>query len=178
MKTPGRRHWRQTLMTVGVISTSVVATAVATAPSASADALYCGPSENVTSVQVQDYAEGHFKVILSPTDGSRFALDSRAATVTAWHAVQRCVPGLYGELADSMWAQLECHQQFALTPGKDGWATGPTYDLESWHGLFSQQDYFPTRCGNELGVQPAGPLDEPHDPSTGWTDLPSWGNVA
>ncbi len=177
----GGRSTRRT--TVAATFTAVglgLVAAVATAPSASADQLYCGPSENVQSVQVQDYADGHFRILLTPTAASRFALDPHAATVSEWHAVQNCVRGLSGPLADSIWDQLECHQRWALTPSKDGgWATGPTYDLETWHGVFSENQYVSTRCGNELGIQPDGPFGEPHDPSAGQTDLQqAWASIA
>ena len=63
--------------------------------------------------------------------------------------------------------------------GKDGgWASGPTYDLESWHGTFNEQQQYSTHCGNLLGTAPDGPLGGPYDPSLGQSDIRLPANLA
>jgi len=175
----GRQAKPGAAILVGAVAAALGAVAtVAAAPSASATVLYCGSSEYVTSIRVQDFADGNFKVIVTPTSSARTALDPHAATVDEWHAIQSCIPGLYGSLADSIWDQLECHQGLALVPGEHGWATGPTYDLETWHGTFSEGDWLSTHCGNQLGIEPEGPFGTPHDPSAGQSDLQPPANIA
>ena len=99
----------------------------------------------------------------------------RGAVVEEWHAIQACVPGLYGNLADSICQQLECHQRWAWALRPDGeWATGPTYDLESWRPKLEDDNFFAksaSKCGGYLGVEPDGEFSNPYRPDAGVTDL-------
>lgn len=137
---------------------------------ANADSHYCGSSKYVDQISVQPDANGRFTISVDPNDAARTAWDPHEATIEMWHAVQACVPGLYGNLADRIWDQLECHQYLALVPHVgirvlgdklrnvtavaeiDGWATGETYDLESWRPPFDANHWtwVTSRCGNGL----------------------------
>lgn len=138
---------------------------------------YCGPSEFLTEISVDRWANGDFKIVATPNEAARTALSAYAATVSQWHAIQDCVSGLRGALADSIWDQLHCHQQFALAPaiseGRLAWLTGPSYDLESWRGTFSEADWIATLCGTTLNTEQDHP--EPPvwsgSPDAGVTDL-------
>jgi hypothetical protein len=113
---------------------STVATLVATAPEANAFVRYCGPSgAYVDHIEIQDHEGGHFKILLTPTWQARVAPDPWAATLEEWTAIQGCVIGLDGYLADSIFDQLQCHQYLALGP------TGETFDLESWRVIVEGQ---------------------------------------
>ncbi len=57
------------------------------------------------------------------------------------------VPGLYGDLADSIYQQLQCHQ---MVPHEA--ATGAAYDLETWREKLpgpNPVSYGLTRCLNQ-----------------------------
>ena len=112
---------------------------------------WCGNSADVENIEIEEWADGKFKILVTPTYESRFSLDPRGTTVNMWHAIQSCVPGLYGSQADSIWDQLLCHQIGALVKREvDGYASGETYDLESWR----QPGANPTnRCGNGLNAE-------------------------
>ncbi|HWS34920.1 MAG TPA: hypothetical protein VN408_19545 [Actinoplanes sp.] len=151
---------------------------------------YCGPSRFIESIETVKWADDQFQIIVTPTAEARrhaaFAANPRDAVVEQWHAVQRCVPGLYGELADTVWDQLECHQLNSWIPlpreGSD-WATGETYDLESWRPTLPRwvngQDLIVTECLNRLGVDPAGPYGDGIRPDAGQTDLrEAWAHIA
>ena len=136
---------------------------------------YCGPSEYLEGIEVEPWAEVQFKIVVYPTAASRTNLDPWHVTEQMWYAIQDCVSDLYGPLADSIWDQLECHQHLALCK----LATGPTYDLESWHGTFGVEDWIDSHCGNHLGTEPDGPLGPPIAPDTGQSDLyEAYNNIA
>ncbi|MCL9796514.1 DUF2599 domain-containing protein, partial [Frankia sp. AgKG'84/4] len=123
---------------------------------------FCGASVDVEEIVVQRWTDTRFRISLRPTVASRKA--SRLPTVAAmWTAVNSCVRGLTGPVADSLHAQLTCHQALAQLPalgGGSGFATGATYDLESWRPLMrpnSFSTWVSTRCGNTLGTDPSGP---------------------
>ncbi|AXX31209.1 hypothetical protein APASM_3844 [Actinosynnema pretiosum subsp. pretiosum] len=105
--------------------------------------------------------------------------DPHATVVEQWHAVQNCVAGLYNDLADSIWDQLECHQALSwIMWNREGsmWATGDTYELESWRPKLIRDfprlpQYLVTECGNNLGLKPAGPFRSPIRPDLGVVDL-------
>ncbi|WP_053717358.1 hypothetical protein [Saccharothrix sp. NRRL B-16348] len=134
------------------------------------------------SIKVAEWDKGHFQIVLKPTGEARrhaaFALNPRDAVVDQWHAVQRCVPGLHGKLADTIWDQLECHQLNSWIPmPREGgnWVTGPTYELESWRPTLPRwvngKALIFTECLNRLGGDPAGPYGSPVRPDAGQTDL-------
>ncbi len=138
-----------TALTLGTLTVGPLAgTALAHSP--------CGAGIYVKGITVEHVAGPDFKIVLEPTTGGRLASagDLRGSTVEMWHAIQSCVPGLYHGLADSIWQQLECHQMGALAPdGRGGYATGPTYDLETWRiplGQPSYDAYVRTRCLNTI----------------------------
>ncbi|MGW5703885.1 hypothetical protein [Amycolatopsis japonica] len=154
---------------------------VALAPSANA-APRCGASKYVEEIKVAQWGDNQFQIVLTPTGEARadaaFSPNPRNAVVEQWHAIQACVPGLYGSLADTIWDQLECHQlnSWLTIPNEGGiWATGNTYDLESWRPTLPRwvggQDLIVTKCLNMLGKDPAGPLNSPFRPDKGQFDL-------
>lgn len=112
----------------------------------------CGANEYIVSVTSEPVKGPDFRIIVTPTAKARSAAGMNnlwPSTVAMWHAVQGCVPGLYHSLADSIWQQLECHQMF----GAAEFATGPTYDLESWRPPLTDPNpvtYAATRCLNTL----------------------------
>ena len=165
-------HWSTTddLTASGIPSCDAASVATETevaTPSYSTWMPYCGPSEYINGIQVEPWADGQFKIEVSPTDASRYDIDPWNVTEQMWYAIQDCVSGLSGDLADSIWDQLECHQH----AGALSFATGATYDLESWRGTFGVADWVSSHCGNELGTDPAGPTGPPTSPDAGQSDL-------
>ncbi|MTK05170.1 hypothetical protein [Micromonospora sp. CP22] len=154
---------------------------------ASADSS-CGEGKFVEKIELVQWGDGHFQVVLTPTAEARkhaaLSLNPRDAVVEQWHAIQGCVSGLYGDLADTIWDQLECHQlnSWLILPREDGiWATGSTYELESWRPTLPRwvngQDLIFTECLNRMGTDPEGPFANPFRP--GETDLhQAWDNIA
>jgi hypothetical protein len=155
--------------------------AIILVPAAHADPVYCGPSAFIQQIQVADWGNGDFQIVVTPNDVARewaaagSHVDQRAAVVDEWHAIQACVRGLYGDLADSVWQQLDCHQRlsWAWLPFK-GWLTGSTYDLESWRPKLSIANLateLATECLNRLGVDENSQVTSPYRPDEGVTDL-------
>lgn len=108
-------------------------------PPPSAHERDCGYSDgNISSIVTTYQADGTFDVHVSPTESARAlgtgerVFGREDIVYQMWHAVQHCVPGLYGHLADSIYQQLECHVWFGIDSAS-GYGTGPRYDLESWH---------------------------------------------
>ncbi|SNQ47389.1 conserved hypothetical protein [Frankia canadensis] len=136
-------------------------TAGAAAGARAAGRPYCGASQDVEEIVVEQWADGRFRVSLRPTDASRRGLRDKT-TAVLWSAVGACVPNLGGPaVADSLHAQLACHQALAEAPALHGggYATGDTYDLESWRPLMrpnSFSTWLSTHCGNTLGTDPTG----------------------
>lgn len=154
--------------------------AVAAPSSASAWTPDCGSSKFIEQIELRTDAGGGFIVVIHPSDEARdysaWVPDQRPAVVEEWHAVQACVPGLYGDLADSIWQQLECHQWFAWAwnPLTGAWATGDTFDLESYRPKLADPGlaaYVSSKCGGYLGVEPGTTFSSPHRPDAGVTDL-------
>lgn len=143
------------------------ALAVLNTQSAAAWTPYCGESEFIHEIRVQDWDNGEQKISITPRGDSRLAVDASAATIGMWHAVQNCVSGLYGPRADSVYDQLECHQHLAAA----WFATGETYGLETWRPTFEPAAWFVSHCGNKLGPDPAGPFGGYYRPDAGATDL-------
>jgi hypothetical protein len=115
------------------------APAPATPPPPSAHERDCGYSDgNVRSIVTTYQADGTFNVHVSPTELARAVgtgeriVGREYVVYQMWHAVQHCVPGLYGHLADSIYQQLQCHVWLGIDSASRV-GTGPTYDLESWH---------------------------------------------
>lgn len=113
----------------------------------------------VGSISVTDTGEGR-RISIMPTATARDAWgvgQGWDSTVAMWHAIQDCVPGLYDSTADSVWQQLECHQRFATITKPDGsYATGDTYDLETWTDPLdapNDLNYVLSRCLNQSPEQ-------------------------
>jgi hypothetical protein len=126
---------------------------------------YCGASQYVDEVTVEKWANGDFRVSLRPTDAARHADDRNAADGIMWQAIRRCLTpsagftGLDGPVGASLEDQLRCHEFLALVPamgGGQGYATGATFDLESWRPTPGESHWFSTKCGNTLGTDPKG----------------------
>lgn len=132
-----------------------------------ASAAPCGANKYVESIKVEKIAGPDFKIVLRPTTLARIQgmsqVARREATVSMWHQIQGCVPGLYGSLADSIWQQLDCHEMFAVEKIGVGGAykdvTGPTFDFESWRLPLDHPNpasYIATHCLNEVNKGEAG----------------------
>lgn len=105
----------------------------------------CQANFDIDGIAVERWNNGAFKIVLTPSWQGRSSLF--LATNDVWHLVQACVPGLYGALADTIYAQLDCHvwgrflsdgsgyNKANVASGGDGFATGSTWDFESWHTL-------------------------------------------
>jgi hypothetical protein len=135
------------------------------AGAAAAATPYCGSSRYVEEIVVEQWADGRLRISVRPTSAARHA-DRDEATEAIWTAIGGCVaalPALGRDVTDSLHAQLTCHQDLALVPalgGGKGYATGDTYDLESWRPMMrpnSVSTWISTRCGNTLGTDPTGP---------------------
>lgn len=111
----------------------------------------CAATSYIGGVATKTWADGDFKIVLFPTysargDASRF-VSPREVTNEVWHTTQACIPGLYDELADTIYAQIECHVQGGWVAWRGDYFTGATWDLESWHPL---ADVRPgTACGSK-----------------------------
>ncbi|MFG1922345.1 hypothetical protein [Cryptosporangium sp. NPDC048952] len=160
---------------------------------AHADLLYCGSSKYIEKIEVANWGNGRFQILVTPNSAARIRagqtstdpIRSREVVVDEWHAVQACVRGLYGSLADSIWQQLDCHQRMSWVwhPLRRDWLTGPTYDLESWRPALTGPNVAVqearTRCLNTLGVDENSKVTSPYRPDAGQFDLlHAWGNFA
>lgn len=130
-----------------------------------AAAPYCGASQYVDEITVEKWANGDFRISLRPTSAGRHASDRDAATNVMWQAIRRCLTpsagftNLDGAVGASLQDQLRCHESLALVPalnGGKGYATGDTFDIESWRPTAGEGHWFSTKCGNTLGTDPAG----------------------
>ncbi|MBL7490412.1 DUF2599 domain-containing protein [Frankia sp. AgB1.9] len=126
---------------------------------------YCGASQYVAEITVEKWSNGDFRVSLRPTSDGRHASDRDAAENVMWQAIRRCLTpsagftGLDGAVGASLQDQLRCHESFALVPalgGGKGYATGDTFDIESWRPTAGPTHWFSTKCGNTLGTDPSG----------------------
>jgi hypothetical protein len=143
----------------------VVAISPATGATAQADtvATNCDGNAYVSLVEVQDFTEGQFEIKATPTSNTRYAAwgggtDELEAMNEIWHAVQACVPGLYGSLADSIYQQIECH--VVGTIGGPLNFGGDTFDFESWRGTTDPANEIPSECN--WGGWPYAPVGEPY----------------
>jgi hypothetical protein len=152
-------------MQPGGVSASPTAPASPAAAPAANGAPYCGASEYVEEITVEKWANGDFRVSLRPSSAGRHADDRDAATTVMWQAITRCLTPsagfatLTGPVGASLRDQLACHEFLALVPslsGGTGYATGDTYDLESWRPTAGESHWFSSRCGNRLGTDPSG----------------------
>ena len=90
-----------------------------------------GSCENssVMHVWTEAWSGGQKQIRVIPTTAAR-TWQFASATNNIWHAVQQCVPGLYGNLADSIYMQIKCHvlgAQYGYW-----WAGGYSWDFETW----------------------------------------------
>jgi hypothetical protein len=139
-------------------------------PAAEAAAPYCGSSRYVQEIIVARWADGEFRISLWPTPEARHAKDRDAAAAGLWQAVLGCVGSLRGPVAESLQDQLRCHEYLALVPaaggagGEERYATGETFDVESWRPTPGPTKWISTRCGNTLGANPASPPVQAYRP--------------
>lgn len=134
-------------LTAGIITT-MAAAAIGFAPTAAAGppvVSNCGANAFVSSISTEPIAGPDYIIHLKPTYLGR---QSNVRVVNdMWHQIQACVPGLYDDLADSIYQQLECHQ---MVPHEA--ATGATYDLETWREKLpgpNPVSYGVTHCLNQ-----------------------------
>ncbi|MDT0264104.1 hypothetical protein [Jatrophihabitans lederbergiae] len=158
------KHTRRWLAFAGAIALAVtLAVSPAMTASAQADtvATNCDGNAYVSLVEVQDFTDGQFEIKTWPTSNTRYAawggyeLD---AMNEIWHAVQACVPGLYGSLADGIYQQIECHVVGTIGGPLD--FGGDTFDFESWRGTTDPSNEIPTECN--WGGWPYTPIGEPY----------------
>lgn len=190
---------RAAVLAVSVIIASAVGTVVFAA-GAQADAIYCGESNYIQEIKKADWVidgKPAFQIIIYPKIEARVHAglgvatrmpNERPVVVDEWHAIQACIRGLYDGLADSIWQQLECHQKlsWAWNPARNNWqgdwATGPTYDLESWRPPIPFANIATeaaTNCLNWLGEREDSQVVNPFRPDTGQTDLQhAYDNIA
>jgi hypothetical protein len=118
----------------------------------------CAADRWVDGLAVERWDDDDFKVVLTPTNDARAY--GTLGVYAMWHVVQACVPGLYDKLADSIYAQLACHADFSAVPdgGGDGFATGPTWDLESWRTAYTEAESIATKCS---GYAPSETRSDP-----------------
>lgn len=130
---------------LGLLAAAVLLTlsfSVSGAPGARAETQLppCAPTDLIFGMATKTYANGDFKVVITPARDGRGnlweTLFPRDRTNDVWHQTQACVPGLYGAIADTIYAQISCHVMGGWAPGTSGsYMTGGTWDLESWHPL-------------------------------------------
>src|SRR4051812_35734289 len=73
---------------------------VAAVPANASQTVDCGYGDsNISSVTTDYFGDGTFEIHVAPTIWARTD-GSDGMTYAMWHAVQSCVPGLYGDLAD------------------------------------------------------------------------------
>lgn len=97
----------------------------------------CGGNAYSSEIKVTDFTNGGFKISATPTSNARWAVwngNPRETTNEIWHAVQACVSGLYDDLADSIYQQIDCHVFIAGGGGTVFPLGGETWDFESWRG--------------------------------------------
>ena len=162
------------LLSASTISLIGAGTAQAWVPNCSGDGTY------LSEIRVEKNSVGDRVIVATPTDHARWysawVPNQRPAVVDEWHAIQNCVTGLQGDTADSIWQQLECHQKLAYVwnPKTRTWATGSTYDLETYRPKLNNTDILSegmARCGNALGLKPDEPFSSPYRPDDGVFDL-------
>ncbi|WP_238428546.1 hypothetical protein [Frankia nepalensis] len=114
---------------------------------------------------MQRWPSGDFRVSLRPTDDARHTRDRDDATDVMWQAIRRCLTpsagftGLDGPVGESLRDQLRCHEAYALVPAlgsAERYATGETFDVESWRPTPGRSRWYSTKCGNTLGTAPSG----------------------
>lgn len=131
----------------------LAASALVVLPSTSAEAEElppCAATDLVEGIARVNYPNGDFKISLTPTEGAHWIATWRMYDI--WHLVQACVPGLYDETADRIYAQLACHADLSLLgdPSNDGaYLSGPTWDLESWKDTDTELHSLATWCSSD-----------------------------
>jgi hypothetical protein len=158
----GRRKRLAAAITAGAITAGMLlfgpfATAART------DSGTCGEGRYIKNITVEQHEGPDFKIIVTPTRTARDAIllgQLDQSTIEMWHAIQGCVPGLYHGLADSIWQQLKCHQM----GGPLDIATGPTYDLESWHVPLAEpglSEFYDSHCLNKSSGEEGSGINFP-----------------
>lgn len=138
----------------------------------------CKESWLVDGIALRTYNDGDFKIAVRPSAGGRWWGNWLNNPNQVWHEVQACVPGLAGTVADRIYAQLVCHAKYSVVPNThfNGWATGETWDLESWLTPTTLGDSEVTNCSNKTNNKEHesgfwhiyfGPDPEGYDPNEG-----------
>jgi hypothetical protein len=188
LKNTLRVHIRR-LVSVVTASAAMIIFFVLNATPAQAWVPNCsGDGTYLSEIRVKKDGAGNVIIMATPTEKARLhsgtSLSQRDVVVKEWHAIQACVSGLYGDLADSIWQQLECHQRlaWAVDPRTRDWATGPTYDLESWRPKLANDNIVnkvASKCGGYLGFDLHAEYSNPYRPDAGATDLEhAYDNIA
>lgn len=105
------------------LAAALVVPGAVTVTQASAAADDC-TNDSVMHVWTEGYGGDHLRIRVIPTNSARF-FPSWAVTNDIWHAVQQCVPGLYGVVADGVYQQIQCHVDGAPFGGY-------SWDFETW----------------------------------------------
>lgn len=90
-------------------------------------------NSSVKHVWTEQWSGGQRQIRIIPTTAARMWQFS-TATNNIWAAVQQCVPGLYGSVADSVYSQIRCHAlgaQYGYW-----WAGGYSWDVETWRAPY------------------------------------------
>lgn len=141
-----RRYGAALLLAAGLVATPAIASPAAADTGLPA----CGSDSYIAGMALRTYDNGDFKVALTPT-----ALGRTVATWKRyhfWHMTQACVPDLDGNIADRIYAQLACHADLSLLRNREdpsGWATGATFDLESWKTPANEAHSLATGCSSD-----------------------------
>lgn len=144
------RHRRAGLAIAAAAGLVTVAAISAPAAIAAPKVSNCGANADVARIDTVTAAGPDYIIKVTPTKTAREAGARRDVVESMWHQIQSCVPGLYSTLADSVWQQLECHQMYPYE-----FATGPTYDLETWRDVLPVPNpvaYANTRCLNKTSI--------------------------
>lgn len=155
------------MLSIALAGRAEAATPVESAAVAlSADLPPCAADYWVDGLAVERFDNGDFKVVLTPTVDAR--THGTLGVYSMWHVVQACVPGLYDELADSIYGQLACHADLSAAPGLNGeaFATGPTWDFESWRPAYNELESIVTKCS--AGWSSSDPYGGSHSEPGTW----------
>lgn len=180
-KTTGRRIPRTAAVTAATFVIGTSAAILAPTAAAAPVVTNCGKNQYVVRIDTVPAAGPDFTISVTPTDAARNAGGKREVTVSMWHQIQGCVPGLYDRLADSIWQQLECHQMYPWEDFLGLGGTGPTYDLETWRSPLLNPGagpYAASHCLNR--TSPNGPENGRAGLGTnfpGYLDTPGTGNI-
>lgn len=158
--------WRSRIATILIPFVLAVAGSVFLTPPAQAWSPNCSGNQWVSEVYVTPFggAANQFEISTVPTEKLRGAFwslnSSDSVSNDIWHAVQNCVPGLYGSLADGIYQQIQCH--VLGTASGSLHAGGDTFDFESWRPPTGWDVALYSQCN--WGGWPYGVTGSPYRP--------------